>query len=78
MPPCATAACHYIRVDWIRGRVVPPFVTAAAPALPPAQVNIISRLEFAFSQVDLDHSNTLDFYEFVYLSFMMTQVAHLF
>ena len=37
------------------------------------KVNIISRLEFAFSQVDLDHSNTLDFYEFVYLSFMMTQ-----
>ena len=35
------------------------------------KVNIISRLEFAFSQVDLDHSNTLDFYEFVYLSFMI-------
>jgi hypothetical protein len=24
-------------------------------------------------QVDLDRSNTLDFYEFIYLSFMMTQ-----
>jgi len=50
-------------------------ITAGIPVtrLGADKVNIISRLEFAFSQVDLDRSNTLDFYEFIYLSFMMTQ-----
>eukprot|EP00290_Baffinella_frigidus_P029703 CAMPEP_0180233240 /NCGR_PEP_ID=MMETSP0987-20121128/27965_1 /TAXON_ID=697907 /ORGANISM="non described non described, Strain CCMP2293" /LENGTH=702 /DNA_ID=CAMNT_0022199035 /DNA_START=35 /DNA_END=2143 /DNA_ORIENTATION=- len=37
------------------------------------RLDILSRLEFAFSQVDLDHSRSLDFFEFAYLSFMMTQ-----
>eukprot|EP00960_Hanusia_phi_P049504 759579-Hanusia_phi.AAC.3 len=37
------------------------------------KVSILSRLEYAYKQVDFDRSGTLDFYEFVYMSFMMTQ-----
>mmetsp|Transcript_63233 Transcript_63233/g.144825 ORF Transcript_63233/g.144825 Transcript_63233/m.144825 type:complete len:720 (-) Transcript_63233:37-2196(-) len=37
------------------------------------KVDILSRLQYAYSQVDLDKSGTLDFYEFMYLTFMMTQ-----
>ena len=50
-------------------------ITRGFPAARTAQekVNILSRLEYAYSQVDLDGSGSLDFYEFVYLSFMMTQ-----
>jgi hypothetical protein len=38
-----------------------------------ARLEILSRLEHAFAQVDVDHSRTLDFYEYMYLGFMMTQ-----
>mmetsp|Transcript_17739 Transcript_17739/g.44683 ORF Transcript_17739/g.44683 Transcript_17739/m.44683 type:complete len:584 (-) Transcript_17739:108-1859(-) len=38
-----------------------------------ARLEILSRLEHAFSQVDLDQSRSLDFYEYMYLGFMMTQ-----
>eukprot|EP00960_Hanusia_phi_P060095 764404-Hanusia_phi.AAC.2 len=50
-------------------------ITRGFPAARTAQekVNILSRLEYAYSQVDLDGSGSLDFFEFVYLSFMMTQ-----
>mmetsp|Transcript_68556 Transcript_68556/g.142951 ORF Transcript_68556/g.142951 Transcript_68556/m.142951 type:complete len:708 (+) Transcript_68556:11-2134(+) len=37
------------------------------------KIDIITRLEIAFLQVDLDQSRSLDFYEFMYLTFMMTQ-----
>eukprot|EP00961_Rhodomonas_salina_P206431 2786746-Rhodomonas_salina.3 len=50
-------------------------ITAGIPVSRAGQekLNIMSRLEYAYSQVDLDRSGTLDFYEFMYLSFMMTQ-----
>eukprot|EP00283_Hemiselmis_rufescens_P004628 CAMPEP_0173421310 /NCGR_PEP_ID=MMETSP1357-20121228/2466_1 /TAXON_ID=77926 /ORGANISM="Hemiselmis rufescens, Strain PCC563" /LENGTH=715 /DNA_ID=CAMNT_0014384213 /DNA_START=46 /DNA_END=2193 /DNA_ORIENTATION=+ len=38
-----------------------------------ARLEILSRLEHAFSQVDIDQSRSLDFYEYMYLGFMMTQ-----
>jgi len=38
-----------------------------------ARLEILSRLEHAFAQVDLDQSRSLDFYEYMYLGFMMTQ-----
>ncbi len=34
---------------------------------------ILSRLEHHFSHVDLDGSRTLDFFEYMYLSFLMTK-----
>jgi len=50
-------------------------ITAGIPPTRVGQdkVDILSRLEYAYSQVDLDRSGTLDYYEFMYLSFMMTQ-----
>jgi Ca2+-binding EF-hand superfamily protein len=38
------------------------------------KLSIMTRLEYKFKQVDLDHTNTVDFYEFIYLGFLMTQV----
>lgn len=40
-----------------------------------ARLEILSRLEHAFSLVDIDQSRTLDFYEYMYLGFMMTQTG---
>jgi hypothetical protein len=37
------------------------------------RLDVLTRLEYAFSQVDVDGSRTLDFYEYMYLGFMMTQ-----
>lgn len=41
------------------------------------KLSIMTRLEYKFKQVDLDHTNTVDFYEFIYLGFLMTQVRKL-
>mmetsp|Transcript_17249 Transcript_17249/g.33852 ORF Transcript_17249/g.33852 Transcript_17249/m.33852 type:complete len:712 (+) Transcript_17249:124-2259(+) len=38
-----------------------------------ARFEILTRLEYAFGQVDIDQSRTLDFFEYMYLGFMMTQ-----
>jgi hypothetical protein len=38
-----------------------------------ARLDVLTRLEYAFLQVDVDGSRTLDFYEYMYLGFMMTQ-----
>lgn len=37
------------------------------------KLDILTRLQHAFDQVDVDQSRTLDYYEFQYLCFMMTQ-----
>lgn len=37
------------------------------------RLNIMTRLEYKFKQVDLDKTKTVDFYEFIYLGFLMTQ-----
>lgn len=48
-------------------------------ALPPIdgaqRLNIMTRLEYKFKQVDLDKTNSVDFFEFIYLGFLMTQVS---
>jgi len=52
--------------------------TEITMGIPPSTTNherldILSRLEHAFKAVDVDGSRTLDFYEYMYLGFMMTQ-----
>ena len=37
------------------------------------QINIMSRLQYAMTIADTDKSGGLDFFEFIFLMFMMTQ-----
>mmetsp|Transcript_21421 Transcript_21421/g.49699 ORF Transcript_21421/g.49699 Transcript_21421/m.49699 type:complete len:714 (-) Transcript_21421:279-2420(-) len=55
-------------VDYVEITMGIPATTSNA-----ARLEILSRLEHAFAQVDVDQSRTLDFYEYMYLGFMMTQ-----
>eukprot|EP00960_Hanusia_phi_P076277 768537-Hanusia_phi.AAC.15 len=50
-------------------------ITQAIPATRPRydRLDTLSRLEHAFHQVDLNQDQTLDYFEFCYLCFMMTQ-----
>ena len=50
-------------------------ITMCVPASRPGydRLDILSRLQNHFNSVDIDGDRTLDFYEFCYLGFMMTQ-----
>mmetsp|Transcript_8200 Transcript_8200/g.27551 ORF Transcript_8200/g.27551 Transcript_8200/m.27551 type:complete len:590 (+) Transcript_8200:528-2297(+) len=66
----------FVRFDQDRNGFVD--YTEITNAIPPTRpgydrLDTLSRLQHAFHQVDLNQDQTLDFYEFCYLCFMMTQ-----
>eukprot|EP00286_Rhodomonas_abbreviata_P020854 CAMPEP_0181297642 /NCGR_PEP_ID=MMETSP1101-20121128/5351_1 /TAXON_ID=46948 /ORGANISM="Rhodomonas abbreviata, Strain Caron Lab Isolate" /LENGTH=705 /DNA_ID=CAMNT_0023402597 /DNA_START=27 /DNA_END=2144 /DNA_ORIENTATION=- len=66
----------FIRFDKDKNRLVDfTEITQAIPVTTAGygKLDILTRLEHAFCQVDIDGNRTLDFYEFMYLCFMMTQ-----
>jgi hypothetical protein len=57
--------------------------TEISVGIPPSKSNherlsILTKLEHAFAQVDMDQSRTLDFFEYMYLGFQLTQSSSYF